>query len=48
MRRLHSQWLWYPGKREAERVLETPDKTQSEVLQAFGYRITEGGVLQEV
>jgi transposase len=47
MRRLHSALLWYPGKREAERVLETPDKTQSEVLSAFGYRITEGGVLQE-
>jgi len=47
MRRLHSALLWYPGKREAERVLETPEKTQSEVLSAFGYRITEGGVLQE-
>jgi len=47
MRRLHSALLWYPGKREAERVLETPDTTQSEVLQAFGYRITDGGVLQE-
>ena len=47
MRRLHSSMLWYPGKREAERVLETPDTTQSEVLQAFGYRITDGGVLQE-
>jgi transposase len=47
MRRLHSALLWYPGKREAERVLEAPDTTQSEVLSAFGYRITEGGVLQE-
>ena len=47
MRRLHSALLWYPGKREAERVLETPDKTQSEVLSAFGYRITDSGVLQE-
>ena len=36
MRRLHSALLWYPGKREAERVLEAPDTTQSEVLQAFG------------
>ena len=48
MRQLHSVLLLYPGKREAERVLETPEKTQSEVLSAFGYRITDGGVLQEV
>ena len=47
MRQFHSALLLYPGKREAERVLETPEKTQSEVLSAFGYRITDGGVLQE-
>jgi transposase len=47
MRQLHSALLLYPGKREAQRVLETPEKTQSEVLTAFGYRITDSGVLQE-
>ena len=47
MRQLHSALLLYPGKREAARVLETPEKTQSEVLSAFGYRITDSGVLQE-
>ena len=47
-RQLHSALLLYPGKREAERVLETPEKTQSEVLSAFGYQITDSGVLQEV
>lgn len=36
MRQLHSALLLYPGKREAVRVLETPEKTQSEVLSAFG------------
>jgi len=47
MRRLHTVWAWYPGKREPERILEGPTKTQAEVLQAFGYRVGDGGVLQE-
>ena len=45
---LDSVWLWYPGRRAPERVLETPTKTQAEVLQAFGWEVAEGGVLQEV
>ena len=47
MRRLHTVWAWYPGKGEPERIIETPTKTQAEVLQAFGYRVGDGGVLQE-
>ena len=41
------QVTWYPGKGEPARIIETPTKTQAEVLQAFGYRIGDGGVLQE-
>ena len=42
MRRLHSTCLWYPGRRDAERVVETPEKTQAEALHAFGYQIEDG------
>jgi len=48
MRRLHSVWSWYPGKKTPEKMLETPPgKTQAEVLLAFGYQIATGGVLQK-
>lgn len=47
MRRLHTVWAWYHGKGGPERIIETPTKTQAEVLQAFGYRVGDGGVLQE-
>lgn len=47
MRRLHTVWAWYPGKGAPERIIETPAKIQTEVLQAFGYRVGNGGVLQE-
>ena len=40
-------WSWYPGKGEPERIIETPTKTQAGVLQAFGYQIGDGGVLQK-
>ena len=46
MRALHSVMHWYPGKKSPERVVETPTKTQSEVLRAFGWQISDGGVLQ--
>ena len=46
MSHLDSTWLWYAGKRKPERVIETPTKTQIEVLQAFGWTIDSGGVLQ--
>ena len=46
MSQLDSIWIWHAGKREPERVLETPTETQAEVLRAFGHVISRGGVLQ--
>jgi transposase len=48
LRRLHAVWLWYPGRREPERQLETPSDTQQKALRAFGWQIDERGVLQPV
>lgn len=48
LRRLHLVWLWYPGRREPERQLETPSETQQKALRAFGWQIDERGVLQPV
>ncbi len=48
MRNLDAVLLWHPGKRKAERILEDPTKTQIEVLQAFGWTIEQGGVLQKL
>ncbi len=46
MSHLNSVWLWYAGKREPEKALDTPTETQTEVLKAFGWEISAGGVLQ--
>jgi transposase len=46
MRHLHNVLSIKKGSRIPERRLETPSKTQSEVLSAFGYRVDESGVLQ--
>ena len=46
MRHLHCVLSVKKGSRTPERRLETPSKTQSEVLSAFGYHIDESGVLQ--
>ena len=46
MRHLHYVLSVKKGSRTPERRLETPSKTQSEVLSAFGYHIDEGGVLR--
>jgi transposase len=46
MRHLHSVLQIRNGRRKPERRLEQPTETQAEVLAAFGYRITSGGVLQ--
>ncbi|MBU1565186.1 MAG: hypothetical protein KJ630_06115 [Proteobacteria bacterium] len=46
MRHLHYVLSIKKGSRTPERRLETPSKTQSEVLSAFGYRVDESGVLQ--
>jgi hypothetical protein len=43
---LHSVVSLYPGKRLPERHLETPTKTQLEVLEAFGWTLGDGWVLQ--
>jgi transposase len=46
MRRLHSVLSMRPGARKPARRLETPSKTQAEVLTALGYRIDSSGVLR--
>ncbi|MDK9707570.1 MAG: IS1634 family transposase [Desulforhopalus sp.] len=46
MRHLHYVLSIKKGSRTPERRLETPSKTQGEVLSAFGYRVDESGVLQ--
>ena len=48
MQRLHSVLSLRKGARKPERRLETPSKTQAEVLTAFGHRIDSGGVLRPV
>jgi hypothetical protein len=48
MRHLHSVLLLPTGARQPRRRLETPQKTQTEVLKAFGWRIGEAGVLQAI
>jgi len=46
MRHLHYVLNVKKGRRTPERRLETPSKTQSEVLSVFGYHVDESGVLQ--
>lgn len=46
LHRLHSVLSIRAGSRKPHRALEQPSKTQAEVLQALGYRVDEGGVLQ--
>jgi len=46
MRRLHSVLTLSRGSRKLNRRLETPSKTQAEVLSCFGYYADESGVLQ--
>jgi transposase len=46
MRHLHYVLRVKKGGRTPERRLETPSKTQSEVLSTFGYHVDESGVLQ--
>lgn len=48
MRRLHSVLILEKDSRKPIRRLETPTKTQSEVLSAFGYYIDDRGVLQHL
>jgi transposase len=48
MRHLHSVLSIPKGARKPARRLESPTKTQREVLRAFGYRIDARGVLQQI
>ncbi len=45
IRYLHSVLLVKDGGRKAERKVEIPTKTQSDVLTALGFSIDAGGVL---
>ena len=46
MRALHDVLSIAKGTRKLHRRLETPSKTQTEVLSAFGHRVDTSGVLQ--
>ncbi len=46
MRHFHSVLSLKKGARKPIRKLETPSKTQAEVLAAFGYYIDDSGVLR--
>lgn len=46
MHHLHYVLTVKKGSRRPERRLETPSKTQAEVLSAFGYHVDDGGILQ--
>jgi transposase len=48
MRHLHSVLSLSKGSRKPSRRLETPSKTQAEVLSAFGHQIDAGGVLRPI
>ena len=48
MKHLHSVLSLNKGSRKPIRRLETPTKTQAEVLSALGYRIDDGWVLHPI
>lgn len=48
MKHLHSILSLQKGSKQPTRRLETPSKTQAEVLSAFGRHIDESGVLQRM
>jgi transposase len=48
MRKLHQVLTIRRGGRKPERRIETPSKTQAEVLSAFGHYVDDGGVLQKI
>jgi len=48
MHHLHSVLTLNKGERKPVRRMETPTKTQSEVLSALGYRVDPSGVLQQM
>jgi len=48
MHRLHSCLLWREKKKMPGRMIEEPTELQAQILKAFGYAVTTGGVLQKV
>lgn len=38
--------MWLPGQKKPERMLEEPNETQAQIINAFGWEI-KNGVLQE-
>ena len=48
MRKLHQVLTMRREARKPERRIETPSKTQAEVLSAFGHYVDDGGVLQPI
>jgi len=48
MHRLHSCMLWRDKKKTPERMIEEPTGLQAQILKAFGYAVTTGGVLQNI
>lgn len=48
MHRLHSCLLWREKQKTPERMVEEPTGLQAQILKAFGYAVTTGGVLQKV
>jgi len=47
MHRLHSCLLWREKQKIPERMVEEPTELQAQILKAFGYAVTTGGVLQK-
>jgi transposase len=47
MHRLHSCLVWKTKQKTPVRIIEEPTKMQAQILKAFGYAVTTGGVLQK-
>jgi len=48
MHRLHSCLVWKSKQKSPKKIIEEPTKLQSQILKAFGYAVTAGGVLQKI
>jgi hypothetical protein len=48
MRQLHYVLSLKKETRSPDRRLETPGRTQAEVLSAFGFHVDKSGVLQQI
>jgi transposase len=48
MQRLHSCLVWKSKQKSPVRVVEEPTKKQADILEAFGYAVKAGGVLQNL